>query len=252
MRRLAAVALAVCVAGCGLLRPRPALPPGTTAEGLLATLDARRAAVRSMRARVHIRSGLVEMWAREAVLVERPRAVRVDVLSPFGLAVALGTDGERLWVYPPREGLRYEGAATPENVTRFLGAAVSVGDLVDMLLGCPPKRTPTGPVAFVPLPDGRGRVVVPFAGGEQRLDFAGRPPQVERADEVRAGRLELRIDFSDYRDGFPYVMDLRRADGPAASLRYVALETNVAVDPAVFAPPPATRVLPIDGLAIER
>lgn len=252
MRRLVAVGLALCLASCGLLRPRPALPPGATAESLLADLDARRRAVRTMRARVHIRSGLVEMWAREAVLVERPDAVRVDVLSPFGLAVALGTDGERLWIYPPRERVRYEGAVTPENLTRFLGAAVGVRDLVDVLLGFPPHRSPAGRATFVPLPDGRGRVVVPVDGGEQRLDFAGRPPQVERADEIRDGRLVLRIDFGDYRDGFPHVMDLRSADGPAASLRYVALETNVRIDPSVFAPPPATRVLPLDDLAVGR
>jgi hypothetical protein len=252
MRWTGALLLALAVTGCGLLRPRPALPPGTTAETLLGGLEARRSAVRSVRARVHIRSGLVQMWAREAVLVQRPSAVRVDVLSPFGLAVALGTDGERLWVFPPQERLRYEGAATPENLAHFLGAAVSIGDLVDVLLGVPPRRAPVAPVRFESLPNGMGRVVVPCASGEQRLEFAGRPPTVRRADEIRDGQLVLRIDFDDYRDGFPYVMDVSGPDGPKASLRYVALETNGPIDPAVFAPPAASRVLPLETFTVGR
>jgi hypothetical protein len=244
--------LALALAGCGWFRgPQPGLAPGTTAERLLAGLDARRAAVRSLRARVHIRSGLAQVWAREAVIVERPSAVRVDVLSPFGLALALGTDGETLWVFPPQERLRYEGAATPENLARFLGAAVSSADLVDVLLGLPPQREPTAPPRSEALGNGMLRVVVPFASGEQRLEFGGRPAQVRNAEETRDGGLVMRIDFDDYREGFPWKMDVRGGDGAAASLRYVTIEPNVTVDPAVFQPPPAARVLPLETIEVS-
>jgi hypothetical protein len=252
MRRTAMLALALALAGCGLRGPRLALAPGTTAEGLLAGLDARRAAIRSLRARVQIRSGLGQVWAREAVVIERPSAVRVDVLSPFGLALALGTDGETLWVFPPQERLRYQGAATPENLARFLGAAVSSTDLVDVLLGLPPERTASGPLRFEPAGDGMMRVVVPFADGEQRLEFAGRPAYVRRAEESRDGALVMRSDFDDYRNGFPWRMDVRGAGGGAASLRYVAIEPNVTIDPAVFRAPPAARVLPLEAIGVQR
>jgi len=252
MHRIGTLILALAVAGCGLRGPRLAVAPGTTAEGLFAGLEARRAAVRSLRARVQMRSGLAQVWAREAVVVERPSAVRVDVLSPFGLALALGTDGETLWVFPPQERLRYEGSATPENLARFLGAAVSSADLVNVLLGMPPQRIPSAPLRSEALADGMVRVVVPFPNGEQRLEFAGRPAYVRRAEETRAGALVMRIDFDDYRDGFPWRMDVRGASGAAASLRYVTIEPNVAVDPAVFRPPPAARVLPLETIEVRR
>jgi hypothetical protein len=252
MRRVVGpLILALAVASCGLRQPRLAVAPGATAEGLLAGLEARRVAVRSLRARVQIRSGLAQVWAREAVVVERPSAVRVDVLSPFGLALALGTDGETLWVFPPQERLRYEGAATPENLARFLGAPVSSADLVNVLLGLPPERLPSAALRVEPLADGMVRVVVPFAHGEQRLEFAGRPAYVRRAEETQDGRLVLRIDFADYRDGFPWQMDVSGAGGAAASLRYVAIAPNVAVDPVVFRPPPAARVLPLETIEVR-
>jgi hypothetical protein len=253
VRRIAALLVVLALSGCSLFRPaRPGLPSGTTAAALLAGLDARRSLVQSVRARVKFRSGLAQVWARQAVLVQRPHGVRIDVLSPFGLALALGTDGETLWVYPPQERLRYEGAATPENLQRFFGAPVRLDDLVDVLLGLPPHREPSAPPRLVPLADGGGRVVVTFDAGEQRLDFVGEPLRVRRADELRDGRLALRIDFGAYEDGFPRELDVSAPDGSAARVRYVSVEPNVTIDQAVFRAPSATRVLPIEAIQVQR
>src|SRR5439155_432900 len=134
--------LLLTVAGClpGMRRSHP-LPPAT-ATGLLEELAARRAAVQSLRARVRLRAGLAGMWVREVLLVRRPSSVRIDVLSPFGLALAVGTDGGLLWAYPAGQGTRYEGAATPANLARFLGTPATVADVVDVLLGTAPRRVP--------------------------------------------------------------------------------------------------------------
>jgi hypothetical protein len=195
---------------------------------------------------------LAQVWAREAILVERPGAVRVDVLSPFGLALALGTDGRTLWVFPPQERLRYEGAATPESLARFLGAAVSSGDLVDVLLGFPPRRVPTSALRLERLPNGGVVVAVPFGAGEQRLEFRGRPPYVRHAEETQAGALVMRLDFDDYREGFPWRVEVGGPAGARASLRYVAIEPNVPIDPVVFRPPPASKVLPLEMIEVRR
>ena len=140
------VLLVLALAGCATLRHHPPpLAAGVTAEHLLDGLAARRAATTTLRARARLKAGLAGLWTRQAVLVQRPGEVRMDVMSPFGLALAVGTQHDMLWAYQPSQQVRYEGEASPLNLARFLGAPVSVGDLVDILLGVPPVRVATGP-----------------------------------------------------------------------------------------------------------
>jgi hypothetical protein len=227
-------------------------PTGVTAERLLEAVEARRSATTSLRARARLRSGLAGVWAREAVVVRRPRGVRVDVLSPFGLALALGTDGTVLWAYPPDEGIRYEGPATPDNLSRFLGASVRVDDLVDILLGVPPVRTPVSPPVLRRPEEAFYRLDLPHADGLQALWFASDTLDLERAEEWRNEQLVLRVRFDDYRDAFPHSIDVEAPrTGVAANLRYVQVELNAVVDGTVFAPPPARKSLPIDGVQVR-
>src|SRR5689334_21486946 len=90
--------------GCALHRPRVLRRVG--AGELLDGLAARRAAVTSLRGRARLRSGLSGLWTREAIVVRRPDDVRLDVLSPFGLALAVGVRADLLWAYPPARGTR--------------------------------------------------------------------------------------------------------------------------------------------------
>jgi|SRR5581483_5935382 len=251
MRRphlLAGLAFAVAVGGCALHRPRPLRP--TTADELIAGLAARRSAVGSLRASGRLRTGLSGLWTREAILVRRPDALRIDVLSPFGLALAVGVHGPVMWAYPAREGTRYEGPATAENLARFLGAPIAVGDVVDVLLGVPPRRTPVASPALVATRDGEYRLTLPLTQGAQTLWFAGDTLVVRRAEEGHGEVVVFRVAFDDYRDGFPYVVDVAAPTrGASARLAYDAVEPNAAVDPALFAPPPAARVRPLEPAA---
>ena len=236
--------LAFVAAGCAARVPR-VLQPATATE-LLDGLAARRVALTSLRARARLRAGVSGLWVREALLVRRPDAVRIDVLSPFGLTLAVGARGSLLWAYPPSAGTRYEGDATPENLARFLGAPVAVPDVVSILLGGPPQREPAAPSSLARTRDGEYRLTLPLTGGTQTIWFAGDTLTVRRAEETRGPTLALRVVFDDYRDGFPHVIDVA---GPTAGARlaYDAVELNAPLDPAVFAPPPAARVLPLEA-----
>lgn len=249
MRRplLAAWAVgAVLLGGCALRPPRPLRP--TTASALLDALAARRAAVASLRGRAHLKAGVSGLWVREALLVARPASARVDVLSPFGVALALGIRDRLLWAYRPSEGTRFEGEATPENLVRFFGAPVGVADVVDVLLGLPPAREPVGPPELRPTRSGEYRLRLPLAAGEQTLWFAGDTLVLLRAEETRPDGPPMRIAFADYRDGFPRAIDLSVPGTTAgARLVYDTVEPNVALADAVFAPPPAKRVLPLEA-----
>jgi len=254
VRRFAAwlvVGAALVLSGCPARVPVVS-PTGVTAGTLLEGVEVRRAATTSLRARARLRSGLAGVWAREAVVVRRPRGVRVDVLSPFGLALALGTDGTVLWAYPPDEGVRYEGPATPDNLSRFLGAPVRVDDLVDILLGVPPARRPVSPPVLRRPEQAFYRVDLPHTEGLQALWFTSDNLELQRAEEWRGDRLLLRVRFGDYRDAFPHSIDVEAPrTGVAANLRYGEIERNAVVDGAVFAPPPARQSLPIDGVRVS-
>jgi hypothetical protein len=217
-----------------------------TAQELLANLAARRSAITSLRARAHVRSRLAAVGTRQAVLVRRPDAVRIDVLHPFGLVLAVGAQDGRLWAYRPAEATRYQAPATAENVSRLLGAPVALSDVVDVLLGLPPARTPTGTPALAATAEGEYRLTVPFTGGVQTIRFAGDTLEVVGAEEVRADGTVLRVAFGEYEAGFPHAIEIVAPDsGGEVKLQLDAVEPNVALDPALFAPPPAPRVLPL-------
>jgi hypothetical protein len=246
--RAVALVAAVLVAGCVPRRPAPPLRP-MTAEGLLSALAARRNAVTSVRARARVRSRLTAVGSRQALLVRRPEAVRIDVLHPFGLALALGAQDGLLWAYRPDEATRYQSAATAENLRRLLGTPVAVPDVVDVLLGVPPARSVAGTPSLATTATGEYRLTLPIPGGVQTLRFAGDTLDVLGAEEVRADGTVLRVVFGDYRDGFPHAIAVASptTDGEMA-LALDAVEPNAVIDPALFAPPPAPRVRPLEGL----
>ena len=168
------------------------------------------------------------------------------MLSPFGLALAVGLRGPLLWAYPPAQRTRYEGDASPANLARFLGAPVAGTDVVDLLLGVPPSREPVAPPVVLVTAEREYQVTLPLAGGTQTIWFEGDTLLVRRAEETSGGTVALRVSFDDYHDGFPYALDVAAVGGAAARLTYDAVEPNATVDPALFAPPPAARVLPLE------
>jgi hypothetical protein len=241
--------VALVLAGCSVARrgPQP-IVGGASAQALLAGLEARREAVTSLRARARLKAGLAGMWTRQAVLVQRPGEVRMDVLSPFGLALAVGARRDLLWAYSPSDQVRYEGEASPLNLARFLGAPVSVPDLVDILMGLPPARTAVASPTTQRDAEQRIVVTVPLEGGMQRLWFDPTTGELVRAEERRGDVLTFTLAFDDYREGFPHALDVASPIvGASARLAYDEVERNPVLDPTLFAPPSSPRVLPLEA-----
>ena len=243
-----ALALALACAGCGLFGHLSTRLPPATADDLLHSLASRRAAVSGLRARARIRNGVASLWTHEAVLVQRPRTLRIDVLSPFGLAMALGTDGVVLWAYPPQERVRYEGPASPENLARVLGATIAIDDLVDVLLGLPPAREPVAPPLLETTPDREYLLTVPLRDGTQKLWFQGDPLTLVRTEESHTDRAAVRVAFGEHEAGFPHTIQvLVPATDVTVTLHYDQIELNPVLDPSGVTPPPAPAVRPLPG-----
>src|SRR5258705_124202 len=84
---------------------------------------------------------------------------------------------------PPARRTRWDGEATPANLTRFLGAPIAVADVVDILLGTPPARTAAGRPTVTTTAEREYRLGVPLADGQQTVWFAGDTLAVVRAEE---------------------------------------------------------------------
>jgi len=236
----------LALGGCALVRPVP--PPaveGVTAARLLDAMAARRESRTTLRARARLKAGVAGLWSRQVVLVQRPSEVRMDVMSPFGLVLAVGTQRNLLWAYSPSEQARFEGEASPANLARFLGAPVSVGDLVDILMGLPPARVASRPPTLERAPDARWLVTLPIEDGAQRVWFDPATLEPRRAEEQRNGVVVFTVAFDEYRDGFPHALDVNApVVGSSARLAYDTVETNVPLDGGLFGPPSTSRVLP--------
>jgi hypothetical protein len=241
--------LLVVLTGCPGRSRLPLAWQPVSAEGLVAQVAARRDRLTSLRARARLRSGFAGMWTRKAVLVERPDRVRIDVLSPFGLAMALGAHDSRLWVYPVNEAVVYEGPADSQQLARFLGAPLSLPDLVNILLGVPPVRQPSAAPTLERTDDGRYRLTLPLADGAQVLGFAPDTLDLRSVEEVRGGHVVLRVDFDDYDQGFARSVEVEAPlIGASARVAYDAVEQNPSLDPRLFDPPHVPKVLPLEAV----
>lgn len=244
---LLTVGLLVFLTGC----PRPGGPLAwqtVSADDLVAQVAAKREKLTSLRARARLRSGFAGMWTRKALLVERPDRVRIDVLSPFGLAMALGAQGSRLWVYPVNEAVVYEGPADSQQIARFLGAPLSLQDLVNILLGVPPVRKPTS-APRLEKTQALYRLTLPLADGAQVLGFAPDTLELRTVEEVRGGNVLLKVAFDDYEQGFARSVEVSAPlIGASAKVAYDAVEQNVPIDPSIFNPPDVGKKLPLEAV----
>lgn len=272
--RSPALALALLVAGLAGCLPRwraaPPVPPRPAhVAALLAGLEARREALGALRARIRARyEGPGGRQAvRAAVAARRPASLRLDFLSPFGVALAAATtDGGSLWVMAPGQGVRYEGRADPKSLGRLLHIRLAPADAVEILLGQPPLRVAAGDGELGYEPGGGGggagrfRVRLPLGdGGLEALWFDGAshlPVGVTELDSE--GRVVLRAEFAEYapapRNPAAALVFPRRVvvetppEGVRLEISYEHVELNPHLPTRLFAPPPAARVAGLEEL----
>ena len=102
--------------------PCPTLPFGEAVEVLSSYRDMRRPArVLRAEARVDRRDETGRVRGTVLMYIERDDRVRFDVMTQFGAAAILTSDGERFALTDLRENQYLEGPTCPANIERLLG-----------------------------------------------------------------------------------------------------------------------------------
>ena len=218
-------------------------------------LAQRREAVRSVRglARLRVRDGSQSNSSREALVVERPDRLRVEVLSALGAVFVLTTDNGTLTAYARNENTLYHGTASPENLARYAGLGLPVTALVDLVLGTPPPSQSTAGTVGFDKASGWTGLSESVPDGIRITWFSS--SQVPVLVEQRDGRGDVlwRASFGQYEDHRGLLVATQIGlEVPAASRSIEIILENVDVNPTlddslfVLATPPGSRVVSLD------
>ena len=194
------------------------------------------------------------------MFLERPDRVRFDVLTQFGAAAVLTSDGERFQLADLRENRFLEGPTCPSNIARLLGVSLEGSEVARFLMGDTPRLAPaaasmvcegSGYTVTLSAPDGRRQELAFLVPTSDRHA----PPTEQRLRLVRSqlfdaqGRTVWRVTYDDYRvvrDGdseveLPFVVHFEdERHGADTLVRFREIALNVAVPSGAFqqsAPP---------------
>jgi hypothetical protein len=210
VRALALASAAVLLASCaGASCPRETF---RSAPDLLRSYASMRSPMRVIRAeaRVDRRDAQGRVRGTVLMLLSRPDQVRFDVMTQFGPAAVLTSDGNEFALTDLRENRFFVGPSCSENIERLLGLPLEGADVARFLLGETPLIEASS--EDVVCTGGRYEVMRRADDGTtQTLSFELRRGDEEalpsdqrlrlRATEVHAadGSLVWRVHFDDHR-----------------------------------------------------
>lgn len=247
---------------------RPTLP-WSDAQRALDAHDSMRARVRSLRAeaRADQRGSQGRIRGTLLMFVERPDRVRFDVMTQFGPAAVLTSDGRTFAMADLRERTFVTGRACASNIARLLGMPLTSEEVGRLLLGGTPRIASVRETIEVD-DDGHYHIVLHGRdGGRQEIDLGIRdadelaPPAEQRLRLLRSevfdarGKTMWRVTYDDYRVvpldaqgvAVPYEVFFEHPGRESDTrLRFEDIDLNIAVPEGAFEQSPAP------GLGVER
>jgi hypothetical protein len=217
------------------------------AHKLIASLAERDRALDSMQtpAVMEYAAGAQHVKAKEDIVVRRPDNLRVDAMSPFGVALLLAAQGADLQIFEPGQNRFSRGAATAETLYRYVRIPMAPADAVGLLMGLAPRDFPLAGAADSISSDGAMTVVAygNASSGIRQLGFTGENLVMVR-ETASDGRVIYEVRYSNYHDiggvMFPYLVD---AAFPTAqsrvTFRYLRPIVNGSVPASTFVLTPA-------------
>jgi hypothetical protein len=139
--------------------------------------------------------------ARERIVVRRPASLRVEALSPLGVALVVTANQTQLAVFDPSQNTLARGAAEASTLDRVAQLPLAPAQAVRLLLALPPGtaalESPAAPVV-----DDAGLTVISVkreGGGMDQLGFHDNQLVMAR-ESGPDGAVFYNVRYSDYQD----------------------------------------------------
>lgn len=189
--------------------------------------------------------------AREQITLRRPASLRIEALSPLGVALVVAASSTEIAVFDPSRNTIARGAPTAATLESVARIPLTPEQAVRLLLALPPEAVQLG-TPSTSSTDENGLTVLSYASVGASVDsiaFANGDLAMVR-EASSDGALVYEVHYSDWRDigamRFPRVID---ATFPAPAINLKLRYDQPLIDGVipdgdfVLAPGPNTKVL---------
>jgi Domain of unknown function (DUF4292) len=204
---LAAAAFAVILAGMAgcaarqpsILNPSPIPPPGSEAKSLM--LRSRLLTSLQTAAIMDYSGPTGHLKAREQLTARRPASLRVDAMSPLGVALIVAANDSQITVFDPSNNVLIRGAANASTLARFTRIPMPPAQAVQLLLGLAPDQSVLVTAPSNSWTEGKMKIesYTGSDGTRYELGLSDSELALVRARDA-AGRMTYEVHYSDYRD----------------------------------------------------
>ncbi len=249
---LVAVLVLTAIAGCAVQQvpsPGPALPLENPASSL-AERDRLLTSLQTP-AIMDYSGPSGHFKAREQLIVQRPASLRVEAMSPLGVALIVAADDTQIAVFNPSNNTLMRGAASATTLARFTQIPMAPAQAVQLLLGLAPDNSILAAAPSSSRTEGEMRVLSYAGAGaaSYELGFSGGQLALVRARDA-AGQMMYEVSYRDYRDigamKFPFEIEARfLANAATIKLHYLnpSIDRRIANSTFVLSPGPGTRLI---------
>jgi hypothetical protein len=189
--------------------------------------------------------------AREQMIVRRPASLRVEAMSPLGVALVVAADGGQIAVFDPGKNTLMRGPATAETLERFARIPMAPQQAVRLLLALAPDSAMLAMPPSSQTGDASTKVLT-YARADGAIDELGfTDDQLTLVREKSpSGQVTYEVHYSDYKDigaiKFPYAVEASfPPSGTTLKLRYERPIVDGDIDDArfVLSPGASTKVI---------
>lgn len=266
------IAAAVQLSNCSLIEPNA--PRGIRAPHEDTSLPARLAAALAERGRgldsmqtpavMEYTNPHHHLKVREQITIRRPQDLRIEAMSPFGVAMVLAARDSRLAVFRSSDNTLMRGAATADTLDRFAQVPLAPKPAVDLLMGLSPDdailsaapasvHAGDGLLVLSYVSSGGGTIELGFSQDQLAQDQLVQGQLVMVRQRLAGGRVSYEVHYSDFQDIGGIMMAYQiEADFPLAqskvkfSLQRPIVNGAIADSMFVLSPGPSTREIDLD------